>query len=70
MTTADSPFAWAMLTIVGLFYIGKFLYKIVQVYEEAKTLRQKEADEYFSESAIDKRNAMMYNRFMNGGKRK
>jgi hypothetical protein len=66
---ADNPYSWAILTIIGLFFICKFLYKIIQENEKIKAKRMRQADEYFSESAIDKRNALIYNKFMKGGRK-
>ena len=65
---ADNPFSWLILTIVCLYLIGRFLWKVIQENEHIKAEREKICNEIFLENSIDKRNIACYNRYINKGR--
>lgn len=62
---ADNPISWLILTIVCLYLIGRFLWKVIQENEHIKAERKKICNEIFLENSIDKRNIACYNRYIN-----
>lgn len=65
---ADNPISWLILTIVCLYLIGRFLWKVIQENEHIKAEREKICNEIFLENSIDKRNIACYNRYINKGR--
>lgn len=62
---ADNPVSWFFLTVIGIYFICRFLKKIIGENEYIKSEREKVCQEIFLENPIDKRNIMAYNRFIN-----
>ena len=62
---ADNPISWFFLTVIGIYFICRFLKKIIGENEYIKSEREKVCQEIFLENPIDKRNIMAYNRFIN-----
>ena len=62
---ADNPISWLILTIVCLYLIGRFLWRVIQENEHIKAEREKICNEIFLENSIDKRNIACYNRYIN-----
>lgn len=62
---ADNPVSWFFLTAIGIYFICRFLKKIIGKNEYIKLEREKVCQEIFLENPIDKRNIMAYNRFIN-----
>ena len=63
---ADNPISWLILTIIGLYYIYRFLRKLYFEVEERRKERERYNDnEIFLESNLDKRNIAVYNRYNN-----
>ena len=62
---ADNPVSWFFLTVIGIYFIYRFLKKIIDENERIKAEREKVCQEIFLENSIDKRNIMAYNRFIN-----
>ena len=62
---ADNPVSWFFLTIIGIYFICRFLKKIIDENERIKAEREKACQEIFFENSIDKSNTMAYNRFIN-----
>ena len=61
---ADNPISWLILTIIGLYYIYRFLRKLYFEVEERRKERERYNDnEIFLESNLDKRNIAVYNRY-------
>ena len=61
----DNPVSWFFLTVIGIYFICRFLKKIIDENEYIKSEREKACQEIFFENPIDKTNAMAYNRFIN-----
>ena len=62
---ADNPVSWFFLTIIGIYFICRFIKKIIGENECIKSEREKVCQEIFLETPIDKRNIIAYNRFIN-----
>ena len=62
---ADNPVSWFFLTIIGIYFICRFLKKVINESERLKEEREKACQEIFFENPLDKTNAMAYNRFIN-----
>lgn len=62
---ADNPVSWFFLTVIGIYFIYRFLKKIIDENECIKSEREKVCQEIFLENPIDKKNIIAYNRFIN-----
>lgn len=62
---ADNPISWFFLTVIGIYFICRFLKKIIDENERIKSEREKACQEIFLENPIDKTNIIAYNRFIN-----
>ena len=62
---ADNPVSWFFLTVIGIYFICRFLKKIIDENERIKLEREKACQEIFLENPIDKTNIIAYNRFIN-----
>lgn len=62
---ADNPVSWFFLTVIGIYFICRFLKKIIDENECIKSEREKACQEIFLENPIDKKNIIAYNRFIN-----
>ena len=62
---ADNPISWFFLMAIGIYFICRFLKKIINENERIKSEREKACQEIFFENPIDKRNIIAYNRFTN-----
>ena len=62
---ADNPVSWFFLTVIGIYFICRFLKKIIDENECIKSKREKACQEIFLENPIDKKNIIAYNRFIN-----
>lgn len=61
---ADNPISWLFLTLIGLYFIFRFLRSL---YIEAEKRRIEREQEIFFENTIDKSNIAAYNRYINKG---
>ena len=61
----DNPVSWFFLAVIGIYFICRFLKKIINENERLKAEREKACQEIFFENSLDKTNAMVYNRFIN-----
>ena len=62
---ADNPISWFILMLLGLFFVAHFLLSIIREAEARRLEREREAQEIFLESPLDKRNIIAYNRSIN-----
>lgn len=62
---ADNPVSWFFLAVIGVYFICRFLEKVINESERLKAEREKTCQEIFFENSLDKTNAMAYNRFIN-----
>ena len=63
---ADNPVSWFFLTVIGLYFLYRFLKKIIDENERIKAEKEKTyQEEIFLQNSIDKSNIMAYNRFIN-----
>lgn len=64
---ADNPISWFILTIIGLYYVYRFLRKLYFEMEERRLERERyDKNEIFLKNNLDKRNIAAYNRYNNG----
>ena len=47
---ADNPASWLFITLIGLYFIGRFLYKIICEEIRIKEERERAVNEYFNET--------------------
>jgi len=66
---ADNPVSWFFLTVIGIYFICRFLKQIINENERIKAEREKACQEIFLENNIDKSNIMAYNKYINKGGR-
>ena len=65
---ADNPVSWFFLMVIGLYFVYRFLRAVYLEYEERRKEREYYVNqEIFLQNAIDKSNAMAYNRYINKG---
>jgi hypothetical protein len=64
---ADNPASWLFITLLGLYLIARFLYKVICEEIRIKEERERVVNEYFNETPLDKRNIMVYNEYMKRG---
>ena len=63
---ADNPVSWFFLTVIGFYFLYRFLKKIIDESERIKAEKEKAyQEELFLQNSIDKSNIMAYNRFIN-----
>lgn len=63
---ADNPVSWFFLTVIGIYFLCRFLKKIIDENERIKEEKEKAyQEEIFLQNSIDKSNIMAYNRFIN-----
>lgn len=63
---ADNPVSWFFLTAIGLYFLYRFLKKIIDESERIKAEKENAyQEELFLQNSIDKSNIMAYNRFIN-----
>lgn len=58
---ADNPASWFILMCIGLYFIARFLHKIMMKELRLKAERERASNEFFKETALDKRNIVSYN---------
>jgi len=66
---ADNPVSWFLLAFFGLYFICRFICRVVKESEAIKAERERQVEEYFHENSIDKSNIVAYNRYINKGGR-
>lgn len=59
---ADNPFSWAILCVLGFYFMYRFFSAVIAEKERISKEIEKER-EIFLENPIDKRNAMCYNKY-------
>lgn len=62
---ADNPISWFFLTIIGLYFVFRFLRKLYIESEKRRIERERVSQEIFFENTIDKSNIAAYNRYIN-----
>lgn len=66
---ADNPVSWFFLAVIGIYFICRFLKRIIDENERIKVEREKACQEIFFENSIDKSNIKAYNKYINKGGR-
>lgn len=62
---ADNPISWLFLTIIGLYFVFRFLRSLYIEAEKRRIERERRSQEIFFENTIDKSNIAAYNRYIN-----
>ena len=62
---ADNPISWLFLTIIGLYFVFRFLRSLYIEAEKRRMERERGSQEIFFENTIDKSNVAAYNRYIN-----
>ena len=66
---ADNPVSWFFLAAIGIYFICRFLKRVINENECVKAEKEKTCQEIFLENSIDKSNIMAYNKYINKGGR-
>lgn len=67
---ADNPISWLFLTIIGLYFVFRFLRSLYIESEKRRIERERGSQEIFFENTIDKSNVAAYNRYINTERKK
>lgn len=61
---ADNPVSWFVLMCLGLFFIFRFIRRVIIEDARRKAERERACQEFFLETPLDKRNILMYNSYI------
>ena len=61
---ADNPVSWFILMCLGLYFICRFILRVIKEDARLKNERERACQEFFMETPLDKRNVLMYNSYI------